>query len=193
MAGPAVSRVPANFGETANADPPASIAAVSGSNQKGTVATTLPAPVVVSVKDHYQNAVSGVSVSFTDKGIGGIFNPTSANTNSIGQASSYYTLPTKASPLTVYAITGSPASVNYVSGNHQSAPPNTLLPAPLVVAAKDQYGNLVAGATVTLRTTMWEALCPVSAWSSEATEEPASLTSLHRRRGLSPSRPAFQV
>jgi hypothetical protein len=46
------------------------------------------------------------------------------------------------------SVAASAASVNYVSGNRQSAQPNTLLPNPLVVAAKDQYGNLVAGATV---------------------------------------------
>lgn len=150
-----------NFEETANAGPPASLVLVSGGHQKGTVATTLPAPIVVSAKDPYDNPVSAVPITFTDNGIGGVFNPPSANTNSIGQASSYYTLPTKASPITVYAMTGnlsvgateqsiagSPASVNYVSGNHQSEPPNTLLPNPLVVSVKDQYGNLIAGATV---------------------------------------------
>jgi len=36
-----------------------------------------------------------------------------------------------------------------VSGNHQSAAPQTPLPNPLVVAVKDQYKNLVTGATVT--------------------------------------------
>ena len=157
--GPSTST--ANFEETANAGPASSLVLVSGGHQKGAVATTLPAPIVVSSTDHYNNPVSGVPVTFTDNSIGGVFNPASVNTNSLGQASSYYTLPTKASSLTVYAMNGSlsagiteqsvagaPASVNYVSGNHQSAPPNTLLAAPLVVAVKDQYGNLVAGATV---------------------------------------------
>jgi hypothetical protein len=150
-----------NFEETANAGPAASLTLVSGGHQKGTVATTLSAPVVVSVADAYDNPISGVPVAFTDNGIGGSFNPASVNTNTLGQASSYYTLPTKASPLTVFAMTGglsvgiteqsvaaSAASVNYVSGNRQSAEPNTLLPNPLVVGVKDQYGNLVAGATV---------------------------------------------
>ncbi len=150
-----------NFEETATAGPAISLVLVSGGHQKGVVATTLPAPIVVSATDPYDNPVSGVPVTFTDNGIGGVFNPTNANTNSLGQASSYYTLPTKASALTVYAmsgtlsagiteqsVAGAPASLNYVSGNHQSAPPNTLLAAPLVVSVKDQYGNLVAGATV---------------------------------------------
>jgi hypothetical protein len=151
----------ASFVETANAGPPASIALVSGGNQKGTVATTLPAPIVVSVTDSYNNLVPNALVSFTDNSSGGTFNPPSTDTNSSGQASSFYTLPTKAEALTLDAITGnlqvgitersvaaSPSTLSYVSGDNQSAPPNTELPKPLVVAVKDQYGNLVSGVTV---------------------------------------------
>jgi Big-like domain-containing protein/PQQ enzyme-like repeat protein len=151
----------AYFTETANAGPASSLTVVSGSKQKGTVGTTLPAPIVVSVKDPHGNAVSGISVNFTTGTFGGTFSPTSATTNSLGQASSTYTLPTKASMLTLGAnipghsvniseqsVAASPASLNMVSGNNQSAPPNTLLLQPLVVSVKDQYGNLVSGATV---------------------------------------------
>jgi hypothetical protein len=46
------------------------------------------------------------------------------------------------------SIAGSPASVNLVSGNNQSALPDTLLPQSLVVNVKDQYGNLISGCTV---------------------------------------------
>jgi hypothetical protein len=147
--------------ETAVAGPPASITLISGGHQKGTVATTLPAPILVSVKDSYSNPLSGVSVTYTDNSSNGTFNPYVATTNSSGQASSFYTLPTKASVLSLDAMTGSlevgiteqsvagaAASLHYVSGNHQSAPPNTLLPLPLVVGVKDQYGNLVSGVTV---------------------------------------------
>jgi hypothetical protein len=150
-----------SFVETANAGPPASIALVSGGNQKGTVATTLPAAVVVSVKDSYNNLVPDALVSFTDNNSGGTFNPPSVDTNSSGQASTFYTLPTKAEALTLDAITGSlqvpitersvagsPAKLASVSGNRQSAPPSTELPDPLVVSVKDQYGNLVSGVTV---------------------------------------------
>jgi len=150
----------AYFAETANAGPPASLLLVSGGKQRGTVGTTLPAPIVVSVRDPYGNGVSGIPVDFGGK-VGGTFSPNPVNSNSLGQASSFYTLPTKASMLTLEAtITGfeikfseqsiaaSPASVNLVSGNNQSAPPNTLLPQPLVVNVEDQYGNLISGATV---------------------------------------------
>ena len=157
--GPATTT--AYFEETANAGPPASLTAVSGTKQKGTVGTTLPAPVTVAVKDPHGNGVSGISVNFTTGTFGGSFSPTSAATNALGQASSYYTLPTKASMLTLGAnitgysvniseqsVAGIPATVNLVSGNSQSALPSTLLPKPLVVSVKDKYGNLIAGATV---------------------------------------------
>jgi hypothetical protein len=150
----------AYFGETANAGPPASLVLVSGGKQRGTVGTTLPAPIVVSVKDVYGNAVSGISVNFGGNE-GGSFSPNPVISNSLGEASSYYTLPTKASMLTLEAsaagfqikfseqsVAAGPASVNVVSGNNQSAPPNTLLPQPLVVNVEDQYGNLISGATV---------------------------------------------
>jgi protocatechuate 3,4-dioxygenase beta subunit len=149
------------FSETAVAGPAAEISLVSGGYQKGTVATTLTAPVVIAVKDPYNNLMPNAVVNFTDNNAGGTFNPSSATTNSSGQASSYYTLPTKASNLTLTATTGifttstaeqsvagSAASVNYVSGNNQSAQPNTQLTLPLVVSVTDQYGNPVSGVTV---------------------------------------------
>lgn len=148
------------FTETAAAGPAAEITLVSGGGQTGTVATSLPAPIVVSVKDPYNNLMPNAVVNFTDNA-GGTFNPASATTNSSGQASTIYTLPTKATSITIDATTGSfqvgtserslagsAASVNYVSGNNQSAQPNTQLTLPLVVAVKDEYGNLVSGATV---------------------------------------------
>jgi hypothetical protein len=150
------------FEETATAGPASSITAVSGTKQKGTVGTTLPAPVVVAVKDAHNNAVSGITVNFNTGTFGGTFAPASAVTNSLGQASSYYTLPTKASMLTLNAsitgghtvniseqsVAGSAAALALVSGNNQSALPNTELAKPLVVNVKDKYGNVISGATV---------------------------------------------
>jgi hypothetical protein len=149
------------FSETAAAGPAAEISLVSGGYQKGTVATVLPAPIIVSVRDPYNNLMPNAVVNFTDNNAGGTFNPVNATTNSSGQASSYYTLPTKAESLTLTATTGtfktitaeqslagSATSVNYVSGNNQSAQPNTQLALPLVVSVSDQYGNVLSGVTV---------------------------------------------
>jgi hypothetical protein len=154
--------VPVTFSEIAVSGPLAKLTLVSGSGQSGVVATTLPQPIVVAAKDAYGNLVAGASVTFSDNGANGTFSANPVTTGSNGRASVNYTLPTKAMSISISAspsspaltvseksIAGPPASVNYVSGNNQSAQPNSPLPNPLVVAVKDQYGNLIVGATVT--------------------------------------------
>lgn len=151
----------AYFTENAVAGPAASLSVISGSKQEGIVATTLPSAIVISVKDSYSNPVPGVSVNFGTGIWGGTFLPNPVSTNSLGQSSSFYTLPTRAAMLTLSAsipgkqvniaeqsLAASPASLNMVSGNNQSAPPNTLLSKPLVVSVKDRYGNLISGVSV---------------------------------------------
>jgi hypothetical protein len=152
----------ATFVETVTAGSPASVTLVSGGSQTGTVATMLSAPIVVKVTDSYGNAVPGVPVSFSDGSFGGTFSNNPVMTDSLGRASVSYTLPTKAGYITITASTGSlssknitehavaasPSAVSIVSGNNQSAKPNTLLPKSLSVSVKDQYGNAVAGVTV---------------------------------------------
>jgi hypothetical protein len=121
----------------------------------------LPAGIVISVTDAYKNVVSGVPVTFGTGSWGGSFSPNPVNSNSLGQSTSFYTLPTKAAMLTLnasitgaqvsiseQAVAGIPSSLNMVSGNNQSAAPNTLLPKALVLSVKDRYGNLISGATV---------------------------------------------
>jgi hypothetical protein len=151
----------ATFTETSVVGPVASITLVSGSKQTGTVGTTLPNPIVVKAKDAAGNLVSGASISFTD-GAGGTFTPPAPLTGSNGQASTVYTLPTVAKSLTVTASNGSaslkvtensvaasPALINYVQGNNQSAHPNNKLPKTLIVSVTDQYKNGIKGLTVT--------------------------------------------
>jgi hypothetical protein len=134
---------------------------VSGGKQTGTVGTTLPNPIVVKAKNSTGGIVVGASVSFTD-GVGGKFSPNPAITDSTGEATTSYTLPTKAQSLVATASVGSvtvtaseksvaaaASKITIVSGNNQSANPNTLLPSMLVVSVTDQYGNAVSGYTVT--------------------------------------------
>lgn len=155
----------ATFSETANAGAPAVIATLSGSSQSGVVATTLPAPLVVTVKDLYGNLVGGASVSYSDGGLtGSKFTPNPAVTGTNGQASSVYTLPTVAK--SGYAVTassgsatsatfhetsqaGAPASETTTGGNKQTGTRGTTLPKALVVSVKDQYGNGVTNTAVT--------------------------------------------
>jgi hypothetical protein len=153
----------ASLSETAVPGAAAALSVVSGSSQAGTVATTLPLPLVVMAKDSFGNKVSGASVTFSDS-YGGTFSPNPVSTGSNGEASVTFTLPTSAH--TGFAVTASsgtataatlhetsvasaPATETLSSGNNQTAAPGTQLPKPLVVAVKDQYGNAVSGVTVT--------------------------------------------
>ena len=154
----------ATFSEIAIAGPAAAIANVSGNSQSGTVGTVLPATLVVKVSDSFGNAVSGAAVSFADGTIGGTFAPNPATSETNGQASTVFTLPTtahsgfavtvssgSAKPLTMHetSVAAAPASEAISSGNKQTAAPATQLSKPLVVVVKDQYGNGVSGVTVT--------------------------------------------
>src|SRR5215813_225978 len=151
------------FSETATPGTAKTLARVSGNLQTATVTTTLPGPLVSVVRDQYNNAVPGVSVSFTDNGAGGTFSANPVMTNSKGQAVVSYTASTKAGSVTIFAkVTGLPtlkftetvaagpaASIVVASGNNQTAPPSTPLSLPLGVSVKDQYANPVSGAAVT--------------------------------------------
>ena len=154
--------VSVSFSEKAVAGPAASIAVVSGGGQTGTVGAALPAAIVIGVKDALGNGVPGASVTFSDTGAGGTYSTNPVTTNSQGQASTNYTLPTAPKtinmtatsgnlnvPFSEKAVAGSPASMVIASGNQQSAGTNTPLPSALVVGVKDQFGNPVSGAVVT--------------------------------------------
>lgn len=153
----------ASFTETAVAGAVTSMALVSGGKQTGTVGTTLLNPIVMRAKDTYGNVVPNVSVTFTDNASPtGSFSPNPAITDSTGQATTSYTLPTVAKNLTITGTVGSvtakaseqslagpPNAINIVQGNNQTAGTNTQLPKALGIAVVDQYQNGVPGVTVT--------------------------------------------
>jgi hypothetical protein len=101
------SATPATFHETSVAGAPASETLSSGNKQSGEPGTQLPKPLVVVVKDQYGNAVSGVTVNFSDGGVGGSFLNSAPVTNSVGQASATYTLPPTAGTYSITATVGS--------------------------------------------------------------------------------------
>ncbi len=100
------------FHETSTAAAPASLTITGGNKQSGTRGTTLPKPLIVSVKDQYGNGVPNVGVSFTDNGAGGSFSTTTAVTNSVGSASVTYTLPPGPGTITITASVNS-LTVNF--------------------------------------------------------------------------------
>ena len=91
---------------------PATQTVVSGNNQTGPPNTQLASPLVVEVKDMYGNPVSGVSVSFSDNGAGGMFSGDPVVTDSNGQASVNYTTSSQAGAV---SITATVANINSVT------------------------------------------------------------------------------
>lgn len=134
-----------------------------GNNQSATVKTTLPVALSLQAVDPYSgNGIAGVTVSCSDGGAGGSFSNATNPTNSSGMFSVSYTLPQVAKAVKInctapgysamtYTETGTagPATtLAVVSGAYQGATVGTTLANPLVVKAKDAYGNAVAGVQV---------------------------------------------
>ncbi len=153
----------ATFTETATAGTPASMSITSGNKQSAPVSSPLPLAPTVTVKDGDGNGVGGISVAFSDGGLGGSFAPASATTNSSGVASTSYTTGTQ--PGTVYitastagglsdiftetVLAGAPSSIAVYSGNDQKVKPGKTTGSQLRVIVEDQYGNPVPKASVT--------------------------------------------
>ena len=142
---------------------PTSIAVVSGSGQTAAVATTLPQPVVVEVKDVNGRAVRGVVVNWSiSAGNGSVGAPTST-TDGQGRAQVLWTLGTvsgenrlnagitSVAPTSVTAagVAGAAQSARVLSGDAQTGIVSVTLGGDIAIRVEDSYGNGVAGATVT--------------------------------------------
>src|SRR5581483_11659644 len=139
------------------------LTASAGNQQMQIVGTTLPHAISAQAIDPGGKVHPGVTVTFSDNGAGGSFNPATAVTDATGTASAMYTLPLKVGTYTlnasatgyapaIFSETGtSPGVVALarVGGSGQSAPVQTLLPKALVAKAQDQYKNGVPGILVT--------------------------------------------
>lgn len=147
--------------------PPATLALVAGDGQTGTVGRPVRDPLTVKVADADGNGVRGIGVSWEVASGGGSVSAASVTTNSAGEASVQYTLGTVAGAdnqlvrARVPELSGSPVTFTAsaepdvasrlagVSGIDQEGPAGQMLPAPLVVAARDQFRNPVSGVRVT--------------------------------------------
>jgi len=83
---------PTSFGATALPGPPAQFRMISGDGQAAAVGTPLPAPLIVRVLDSFENGVPGVQVVFTPGPGMGSANPSTALTQTNGNASTVWTL-----------------------------------------------------------------------------------------------------
>lgn len=146
----------------------AHITVLDGDNQSGLVGSTLGKPLLVRVTDTRDRPVAGATVAFSiTSAATAQAAPASVLTDSDGRASSTLTLgstpgtvtgkavvpvdegitPVEAA-FTATAVSDNAAAIAYVSGDGQSAPVNSALPAPLVVRVADRFGNPIAGVTV---------------------------------------------
>jgi hypothetical protein len=88
-----VANVPTvTFHATGTAGAPAQVGVVSGNDQTNTVGQKLVSPVVMLVRDAWNNPVSGASVAFAATAGGGSFAPASVATGADGRASAEWTL-----------------------------------------------------------------------------------------------------
>ena len=156
---------PAVFVENSFAGPPVNVVIASGNNQSAAVATQLPQALTLVVTDQFGNPVSGVSVNFSDGGVGGsLSNPNPGTTDGTGSVTQFYTLPTIAGVISITAtasgvnnsaiftetaVAAAPSNIAITGGNNQFAPAGTQLPQNLTVLVTDQYNNPVAGVSVT--------------------------------------------
>lgn len=153
-----------NGGGTDDTPVASSMSVVQGDGQDGTVGTALAEDLIVQVNSQFGNPMSGVTVTFAVTGGGGSVSPTSATTDSDGQASTTWTLGTAAgdqeveasvsgiSSATVFEATATSdvaASVVADSGDGQTGFPDTELSNPIVVRVLDEYGNGVPNEEVT--------------------------------------------
>jgi hypothetical protein len=148
---------------------PAAITVVSGGEQTGRVGEAIPDSIVVSVTDGEGRPVQGATVVFSlvDASPGAALDPDTVTTNSDGQAWAHAVLGTRVGaqqgqvqaltpdgtdpPTANFTLTALPESANgiaAVSGNDQSGQVGSTLPAPLVVAVTDGFGNPVEGVAI---------------------------------------------
>jgi hypothetical protein len=137
---------------------------VGGANQTGTVSTALAQPIQIEAVEAYSNdPFPNVTITFSDGGKGGSFNPPSGTTDSNGVISTTYTLPAKVGAYTVTAtssgfgnltlpesaVAGVPVRMVNAGGPGQTGAAGTVLPILLGVTVQDANKNGVAGLTVT--------------------------------------------
>lgn len=106
---------PLTFTASATAGPAAVLAIVSGDNQSATVGNALPAPLVASVKDAYNNPVAGVNVNWAAATGGGSVSAATVATTAAGTSTVTRTLggTVGAQTTTASAAGTTPASVTF--------------------------------------------------------------------------------
>jgi len=143
---------------------PSVLEVVSGGGQSAVAGIALSQPLVVRVIAADNGPVAGVQVNFAATSGGGSVSPTSAVTDSLGQASTMATLGSAVGSQTFTASVsginsvsftqtatgqpGVPATVSKASGDGQSAVAGTAVPIAPTALVVDALGSPVSGVTV---------------------------------------------
>ncbi len=173
-----VTGSPVTFTSVAQIQGATQMALNAGNSQTATVGTTLLVAYSVIVRDQNNNPVQGVVVNWAVTSGGGSVSLPTSTSDASGIASVTRTLGTTAGSQTAQAsvtgLIGSPVNFTatatagpatqlaYVSGNNQTAMIGQNLAQSLVVVAKDQYGNVTSGVTVSWTTLDGGMLSPTS-------------------------------
>jgi uncharacterized repeat protein (TIGR01451 family) len=157
----------------------ATLAIVSGNNQSATIGASF-APLVVVVRDAFNNPVAGATVTFTAPGSGASAAVTASTTTAAnGQASTPATANTVAGSYSVTAasagltsvtfsltnLAGPAAALTLIAPTTRSATVNTSL-GTFTAEVTDAQGNLVPGVTVTFTAPASGASATLSAGSA---------------------------
>ncbi len=153
---------PVTFTATANPGAPSVVTVMSGGGQSAGVATAVPAPITVQVKDSYGNRIPNANVSFAVTAGGGSLAGLNGTTNNNGEVVlPAWTLGTSLGANTVTITAGSasttvsatgqpgaPVALTAVAGIDQEGDVGTPLATPIGAKVADSYGNGVSGVTV---------------------------------------------
>ena len=131
--------------------PPAQISLVSGDGQSGEVGLALSSPIVVELRDQFDNLAAGGSATFEGDGSA---DPTPATADGSGQASATWSLGTSSGPQSMEASVGDqsvtfsavanpgpPSAMNVTRGNDQRGFAGVELPDRPTVMVADSFGN----------------------------------------------------
>ncbi|HEX3805677.1 MAG TPA: Ig-like domain-containing protein [Gaiellaceae bacterium] len=202
------------FHATGTPDSAASISASAGDNQSATVNTAVATAPAAIVTDQFGNPVQGVAVTFTVAGGGGSATGTSVTTgaNGVATVGSWTLGTTVGSNSLTAAATGltsatlhatgtadSAQTIASAAGDSQSATVGTNVNVDPAVVVHDQFGNPVAGVSVTFAvatgggsatgtsaTTNASGVATVSSWQLGTTAGSNSLSAASGTLGGSP-------
>ncbi len=162
-----------------SANQPAAIAVVKGDGQTGVAGGILPDSLTVKITDATNRPVAQIRVAFTPDAGGGRTQPDTAVTDNNGTAATLWVLGTQSgshkvqanavgsaqivASFTATVSAGTPAKLQLVSGDAQTAPAGAPLSSPLVVKATDAQGNPVAGIVLSWSVTGGGTANPVTA------------------------------